>query len=211
MRSKRFNVSVIFVLCLAMFSVTAIAQSKPGVHTLKNTDVALSFFGTWSQGPNGAGGTVLPADAAGGMFELRHISSPLLGFEGTYSINRANEVISGGDGPSSREPQSVHANAHELTADWMPSLKLANVRGFGVLGMGLRLDVPNVGQNLTKTSTTPLYVYGAGLDWGLLPHIGLRLQYRGLLYKTPDVSGMFNSANKFMHTSQPMAGVYFRF
>jgi opacity protein-like surface antigen len=93
----------------------------------------------------------------------------------------------------------------------VPSIKLLHVRPFGVLGGGLLLDVPSSGQSSTKTDTKGVFVYGAGLDWGLVPHIGLRLQYRGNLYQAPDLTSLYTSANKFTHTAEPMAGLYFRF
>jgi hypothetical protein len=61
----------------------------------------------------------------------------------------------------------------------------------------------------TKTSYKPVYVYGAGLDWGLIPHFGLRLQYRGNLYSAPNVTSLFSSTNTFTHTAEPMIGIYF--
>ena len=106
---------------------------------------------------------------------------------------------------------SVRANAHEITLDWVPSVKLANLRPFGVLGVGALFDVPQSGQTsvAAKTSTKAVYVYGAGLDWGVVPHFGVRFQYRGNLYKTPDVTGLFTSLDKFRHTAEPMIGIYF--
>ncbi len=107
---------------------------------------------------------------------------------------------------------SVKADAHEVTADWVPSVHVANLRPFGVLGIGALFDVPQSGQTTvsTQNSTKAVYVYGAGLDWGLVPHIGLRLQYRGNLYKTPDVTQLFTSIDSFRHTAEPMIGIYFR-
>jgi len=37
----------------------------------------------------------------------------------------------------------------------------------------------------------------------------VRFQYRGNLYKTPDVTGLFTSLDKFRHTAEPMIGIYF--
>jgi opacity protein-like surface antigen len=62
----------------------------------------------------------------------------------------------------------------------------------------------------TSTSTKGVFVYGAGVDWGLLPHIGLRLQYRGNLYQASSLANAFSSTNAFTHTAEPMIGVYFR-
>lgn len=52
---------------------------------------------------------------------------------------------------------------------------------------------------------------GAGLDRGLLPHLGLRLQYRCNLYQAPNVTTLFSSTKTFTHTSEPMIGAYFNF
>ncbi|MGA9583852.1 MAG: hypothetical protein WBQ95_00915, partial [Terracidiphilus sp.] len=56
------------------------------------TDVALSLYGAFSGTTNGNGTTQSPANSAGGMIELRHIRNPLIGYEATYSYNRANQT-----------------------------------------------------------------------------------------------------------------------
>jgi len=207
------------------------------------TSVAVSGYGAFSGTTTANGVAQSPANQAGGMIELRHIANPIFGFEATYSFNRANQTYASPAGnppdniacPSSGCPTSfetVRANAHEITADWVPSLGVANFRPFGVLGVGLLLDVPSESQatvysscpacpvgvpgtaissSPTSTSTKAVYVYGAGLDWGLLPHLGLRFQYRGNLYESPDVSKLFTSGNAFTHTAEPMIGAYFNF
>ena len=67
------------------------------------------------------------------------------------------------------------------------------------------------GKRVTNTSTKPVFVYGGGLDWGLLPHLGLRFQYRGNLYKAPDLTTLYTSSGAFTHTAEPMIGAYLRF
>ena len=225
-------VAFVLIAGLVPFSAPALAQ----------TSVALSGYGAFGGTTTGNGTQQSPANQAGGMFELRHISNPIFGFEATYSYNRANQTYSSapGDEPAAACPSSgcgssvetVRANAHEITADWVPSLGVANFRPFGVLGVGLLLDVPAESQATaysscpacpvgapgtvlttgpTSTSTRAIYVYGAGLDWGLLPHLGLRFQYRGNLYQAPNVTNLFSSTNAFTHTAEPMAGAYFSF
>ena len=199
-----------------LFAFAACAASAPPASA--QTSLALSAYGAFSGASNGNGTQESPANSAGGLFELRHISNPIFGFEATYSFNRANETYSGpvpfcpvGVVPCvPTSSQSIRADAHELTADWTPSLHIANFRPFGVLGVGLLLNVPTSGQSSTSTSTKPVYVYGAGLDWGLLPHLGLRFQYRGNLYKAPDVSTLYTSTDAFTHTAEPMIGIYLR-
>ncbi len=165
---------------LALAFVAASAQAQ--------TDVALSIYGAFNGSTNGNGVQQSPSNSAGGMLELCHISHPLIGYDVTYSYNRDNQVYNASGyvcpaiscGPST--PAAVSANAHELTGDWVASVKVANLRPFALGGVGLLLNEPVSGQSNTQSSTKPVFVYGAGLDWGLLPHIGLRLQYRGNLY-----------------------------
>jgi opacity protein-like surface antigen len=105
---------------------------------------------------------------------------------------------------------AVSANAHEITGDWLISVKAANLRPFALAGVGLLLNEPTSGQSNSSSSNTVVYVYGAGLDWGLLPHLGLRFQFRGNVYKAPDITKAFGSTGAFAHTAEPMIGVYLR-
>jgi opacity protein-like surface antigen len=223
-----------------VLSVVALAVAYLAQGALAQTSVSASVYGAFSGTTNGNGTRQSPANQAGGLLEVRHISNPILGFEATYSFNRANQTYTTsppGACPTigcSSSTESVAANAHEVTADWVPSVHIANLRPFGVLGVGLLLDVPSnstatvttinpcpvcatpagttTATSTDSTSTTykPVYVYGAGLDWGLLPHIGLRLQYRGNLYSSPNLTSLFSSTSTFTHTAEPMVGIYFR-
>lgn len=217
--------------------IAAIAFAVASLYASAQTSIALSGYGAFSGTTTANGTQQSPANQAGGIFELRHISNPIFGFEGTYSFNRANQTYTSHPGgcPAfgcSISTETVRSNAHEVTADWTPSVHIANFRPFGVLGVGLLLDVPDNSQatvvttvpnnppcptsgctstttSSTKTSYKPVYVYGAGLDWGLIPHFGLRLQYRGNLYSAPNVTNLFSSTNTFTHTAEPMVGIYF--
>jgi len=176
--------------------------------------VALSLYGAFGGTTSGNGTAQSPANSAGGMVELRHISNPIVGYDVTYSYNRDNQsyescVAGSVCAPTSR--QSVSANAHELTGDWVVSVHGANLRPFALAGIGLLFNQPTGSQTNTQSATKPVFVYGAGLDWGLFPHLGLRFQYRGNLYKAPNLSKLFTSTNAFTHTAEPMIGAYLNF
>jgi opacity protein-like surface antigen len=185
------------------------------------TDVALSLYGAFNGTTNGNGTIQSPANSAGGMIEVRHISNPLVGYEATYSFNRDNQVYRstvatgtcpiGVTPPCGSIPAAVSANAHEISGDWVASVHIANLRPFALAGVGLLFNQPAGSQSNTTSSTKPVFLYGAGLDWGVLPHLGLRFQYRGNLYKAPDLTRLYTSTNAFTHTSEPMIGAYFRF
>jgi opacity protein-like surface antigen len=197
-----------YLLCavIALAAVSAHAEN----------DVALSLYGAFSGATSGNGTAQSPSNAAGGLAELRHISNPLVGYDITYSYNRANQTYSplvcpAGTVPSCTPAQAISANAHEIAANWLVSLHAANLRPFALAGVGLLLNEPAGSQSGATSSDKPVFVYGAGLDWGLLPHLGLRFQYRGNLYKAPDLATVFRSTGAFTHTSEPMIGAYFSF
>jgi hypothetical protein len=198
------------------------------------TDIAGSVYGTFNETTNYDNFTIQsPANAAGVLLEVRHISKPWLGYEGTYSFNRANQSYTDifkcpGPECSYKFNGSVSANAHEVTVDYVASMKikLTGFRPFALAGGGLLRDVPrsslvstcdifnntcqSFGGDNRSPTIKPVIVYGGGLDWGFLPHIGLRLQYRGNLYKAPDLTNLFTSTGAFTHTAEPMIGIYFR-
>ncbi len=199
------------------------------------TDVALSAYGAFSKTASGNNVSQSQATQAGVLFELRHISNPLVGYEFAYSYNRANQQYAEKVTPPCPTGDvncfvvgaaSAAGSAHEITGDWVFSMKFANLRPFVLAGGGLMVNAassaemsgcylmnPLCGRFPTpaNSSTTGVFVYGAGLDWGLLPHLGLRLQYRGNVYKAPDLVNVVPSTNAFMHTAEPMVGAYFRF
>ncbi len=199
---------------LVLFGVSALAAMAAA-----QTDVAVSIYGAFNGTTNGNGVRQSPANSAGTLIELRHISNPVVGYEGTYSYNRANQTYSGTTSvcpvgtapPCASIPASISANAHEISGDWIASVHIANLRPFALAGVGLLFDVPSSGQGSTRTETKPVFVYGAGLDWSVISHLGLRFQYRGNLYKAPDLTKLYTSTDAFTHTSEPMIGAYLRF
>ena len=219
MRTQRVYATLVLIFLLSMTRACT-AQ----------TDVAASVYGAFSGTVRGSGSIHIPApsSAVGGLLELRHIFSPVLGFEVTYSYNRANQFYTsygavpevcapppGGCPPPLPPPVFVSASANEFTADWIPSRTKGALRPFGVLGAGVLLDVPSGGQSNTTTVTEPVFVYGVGMDWARWKRFGLRVQYRGNLYKSPNTSPSFYSGmnlklNDLMLTNEPMVGVYFR-
>ena len=180
------------------------------------TDVSASLLGAFSESSNGGNTTQSPSDAAGVLFEVRHLSNPLVGFEGTYSYNRANQAYRYTTpppcpAPGCQGPVGVSAEAHEVTGDWVVAPKIAKFRPFGLAGVGLLFNDPTGGQPDTQSQTKPVIVYGFGLDWGMAPHLGLRFQYRGNAYRAPNLTRLYAPVNSGTHTAEPMIGAYFRF
>jgi opacity protein-like surface antigen len=213
----RLHSSGLFVALLSFVAATS------GAAAHGQTDIALSGYGAFSGTTTGNAVKEIPSNAAGGMVELRHIVNSVTGFEATYALNRANQVYYAPLYCSLCAPVPVSANAHEVTGDWVFSSHGAKVRPFALIGAGVLYFQPLVSvvynrSAATQSATTPVYVYGAGVDWGILPRLGLRLQYRGNLYNAPDLtlvygtgSGPGHNGTVFAHTAEPAIGVYYRF
>jgi opacity protein-like surface antigen len=200
-------------LALSLFLVAVPTRSAHA-----QTDVALSVYGTFTGTTNYNGDLEhqKSADALGGIFELRHIRNPLIGYEATYSFNRANQVYTYTGGvPAGSEPgihpDGVSANAHEISGVWIFSVRTGKLQPFALVGGGLMLTEPVSGQSQTKSSSEAVFVYGAGLDWRMVSHFGLRVQCRGNVYKAPAISTAYGSNTAFMHTAEPMIGAYVKF
>jgi hypothetical protein len=220
---------------VALLVLGSILAANAAIHA--QTDVALSLFGAFNQSTTGNNVSQSPSNQAGALVEVRHIVNPLIGFEATYSLNRANQnyfvnavpVATPGCGvpcQSATLSGTAPNNVHEVTADWVVSLKAGKFRPFALAGGGLLVNDPSgatvvtcnllsgncsIGSATTSVSATGVLVYGAGLDWGLLPHLGLRLQYRGNLYKASSLISAFSSTGAFTHSAEPMVGAFFRF
>jgi hypothetical protein len=220
-----------------IFAVAFFAAATLSTARAAQTDVGLSGYGSLNGTTNTSSGlTQIPANSIGGMLELRHISSPFLGFEATYSYNRANQEYSnpvscpGASCPLTPYASSVSAIANEITGDWIFSLKLKKrkkIHPFALLGAGIILITPtkgtvysySLGTNPafqsapapTNSANMPVFVYGIGVDWDVLRHLGLRMQFRGNMYTAPALTTSIGSTNLATQTYEPMIGAYYRF
>lgn len=183
------------------------------------TDLAASVYGAFTGSVTGNGVTQSPANQGGAMVELHHQSNPLVGYALTYSWNRADQRYTGGQVtcglPCGNQPTTetahVPANAHEVTAAWEVGLHVLNLRPFLLAGGGVLFHQAAQSSSGTRNGTAGVLVYGGGVDVGLLPHVGIRAQYRGNVYSAPQLSTAFSSTKAFFNTAEPMVGVYLRF
>lgn len=196
-----------FVAVVAIVLCSAAAQAQ--------TDVALSGYGTFTSSTSGFGTQQTPSNSAGGVVEVRHIVNPLIGYEFAYSFNPANQSYapkSGACGLVCGEPPlSISGKANQIAGNWILSLKSGNLRPFVLGGIGFIFTVPGRSAYAVNSVDRPVYIYGAGLDWGVAPHVGVRLQVRGNMTKAPNLSDLYPSTTQYTQIYEPMAGVYYRF
>ncbi len=179
------------------------------------TDAGLSFYKTFTSATSGHGTTQTPSNSVGGLFEVRQIFKPLFGYDVSYSFNPASQSYAPEVGACAyacqNPPTKVTASASEIAFNWVASYKVGSLRPFVLAGLGLFIAVPRGTAYGNITIVRPTYVYGGGLDWNVGPRFGLRIQYRGNVYKAPDISQIYPTTGAFTQTAEPMAGVFYRF
>jgi opacity protein-like surface antigen len=132
------------------------------------------------------------------------------GVEGNYGYTRNTQNYFGSFGQS-----SIKANTHEFTGSFVLHIPVhaANIRPYALAGAGALVFDP---RNMDTASgidrqTKGTFVYGGGFDFTVTRNFGVRAEYRGLVYKTPDFTLSSLNPDKVTHLAQPSIGFFVRF
>jgi opacity protein-like surface antigen len=111
----------------------------------------------------------------------------------------------------------IRTNVHQATGALVVEIpvSVARMRPYVLAGAGALIFDPT-GDNGgfvsgAQRQARPAFVYGGGVDYRLVRHVALRLEYRGLVYDRPDFGIAALSSNVITHTAQPSAGLVFHF
>jgi hypothetical protein len=201
--------SLSFLLLFLLSSSSAWLGNRASAQTLKNFEAGVNFFGQFSQSSNGNGIQDNPTDSLGVLTNFRQSFRPWLGYEVNYSYTRFSERYS-------TLPFDVQSNLHEVSGAYLlqgPTIPILGLQPFGAVGVGALIFLPTTvgGQKYNQQARVPL-LYEVGVNHPVFTsHLGLRLQYRGLLYKTPDFNSALTTTNTRRQTSEPSVGAYIRF
>ena len=178
-------------------------------------DVAGSFYEALTGGTSGTGTKQTPTNAPGGMFEIRHIVNPLVGYEMTISYNPADQAYAPNGsacGLTCANPATkITGNAMEAALDYVVSKQFGNLRPFAVGGMGVFVAIPGPTPFGNNTSIRGAYIFGGGVDYAFSEHLGIRAQVRDNMYKAPNTSSIYPATGVFTQSLEPMGGVFYRF
>jgi opacity protein-like surface antigen len=204
MCGRRFFSFLVF-LFVSSFSVRPPAMAQ----TLKNLEGSVNIFGQFSGNTSGNGVTDSPTNSLGVLASVRQSFHPWLGYEINYGYTRFSERYN-------TIPYGVQNNVHEASGAYLvqaPSIPILGLQPFGAVGVGGLIFLPTTvgGQRYNQQWRVP-FLYEVGFNYPILTsHLGLRFQYRGLLYKTPDFESSEITTNSRRQTSEPSVGAYFRF
>jgi opacity protein-like surface antigen len=111
----------------------------------------------------------------------------------------------------------IQANVYQATGALVADIPVtfARMRPYVLAGAGaLVFDPTGKTKGLVsgaQRQARPAFVYGGGVDYRLVRHVALRLEYRGLVYDRPDFGIAALSSSVITHTAQPSAGLVFHF
>jgi opacity protein-like surface antigen len=112
----------------------------------------------------------------------------------------------------------IQSGNHQFTGTMilnLPTRSHSRLSPYVLVGGGALLFTPNGNQfnSLAGAGSQAkgALVYGAGANYALTKAIALRMEYRGLVYRTPDFGFGGLATNSITHTSMPTAGLSFRF
>jgi Outer membrane protein beta-barrel domain len=200
-----FRASATFAVLIVAIAAASTAQAQK---ILKNTDISLSGLYQTTQDTSGNGISDDPTHSGGGQVALRHSYHWWLGFEASYGYTRFAERYS-------NQPFPIQHNMHDFAASYLVStpVGILGFRPFALAGVSAVVMSPslNGGQNVSYQGRPGLN-FAVGVNKAILTdHLGIRVQYRGLYYKTPDFGEEALTTNAWRLTSEPMIGAYVRF
>jgi outer membrane immunogenic protein len=173
-----------------------------------------SFSGTGIFGPtiHGAANVVQSQTGAAGLLvSYRYMVTPHSALEANYSFAQNSQKFIVGNAYNYR----IHSRMQEVTAAYVYSLNFKRYSPFAQVGVGTLIFTPvlDAGTNVLGTKSTKgiAGVFGGGVAYELSPSFDIRLEYRGLLTKTPNFGKPDLSTSRYEIISMPALGVAYHF
>jgi hypothetical protein len=212
LRHFQFFLSLLFLAIALVPAPTASAQdnstpSAPEPQVSRKYDAALSAFGQVTDSANGNSIRVDTTESWGGLASFRQPYRPWLGYEINYGFTRYSEIYNKSLG------SRVTNNSNEFTAAYLVQMRQPyyGLQAFATIGLGLMIFQPSPNPGY-PTQLLPAFVYSLGVNHPLLSdHIGIRVQYRAVKYKTPNFNQVLLDSHTLRTTMEPSIGVYYRF
>ena len=196
-----------------MFATVALFLGAGAVAQESRSEISLQGTGFFTKDTSGQGTTQRATNTGGFLVGYRYNLTRWLAVEADYGYDRNSQHYFGSSGFS-----RIQANVHQATGGLVVRIPTSHRLRFSpyVLAEGGALVFDPTGNSFgtipgAQRQATGVFVYGGGADFPLLKHVGLRAEYRGLVYSAPDFGLAALNTNAVTHTAQPSAGLVFRF
>jgi opacity protein-like surface antigen len=196
--------ALLTLIIVAVSATTAVAQVE------QPSQISVQGTGLVTRNSNDQTPSHEATRSGGLLVGYSYQFSRWFGAEGNYGYTRntQNYLTLGG-------PSSLQTNVHEVTGTFVAHIpvNLQTFRPYVLGGGGALIFDPTNKFIVTgaERQTRGAFVYGGGATFGITSNLGLRVEYRGLMYKVPDFTLENFNLDKFTHLSQPSIGFVVRF
>ncbi len=187
-------------------------------------DVSVGAFAqlTPNRVTNG-GGTVQGSSPSEGVLGTVHQQiGPLLGYSVNFGYTRMAEqflnlvVTPAGSGLTTYSDGSVGTEMYELSGSYVMHAPKVYRRfsPYGQFGAGILSFLPTLRNQPDHVNFRLMGLFGAGVDYRIDRRWGIRLEYRGMLYKNPDLRydpTVLVTSKNYTVTSEPTVSLTYSF
>jgi opacity protein-like surface antigen len=203
-----FKQAGIAVAALLWFTAAGLGQEDG------RFDFGVSGAGVISRQSTGQGTIVNPTNSAGPLVTFRFRFNAKHSVAANFSATHDAQIFTLG-----AHDFRIQSSVREYSLAYVFNpVQVGKFEPFVLAGAGGLNFTP--GNTYIDTFPAPIaavkqnqlvFVYGAGVDYRVVPRLAVRLQYRGLVYKVPD----FKNPNLFTgalgQMAEPSVGLVFRF
>ena len=199
------RISIFLGTIIFLLTLTAAAQEN-------RSEVSVQGAGMFTQSSSGNGTTHSATETGGLLATYRYHLNHWISVEGAYGYDlNSQKYLSSG-------AFRIQSRMNQVTGDLvlrLPSRPSSRLSPYVLAGGGALLFDPTGSLSDTvfgaQSQTKGVFVYGAGFNYAIRKRVSLRVEYRGLVYGTPDFGLSGLQTNSITHTAQPSVGLAFRF
>lgn len=198
--------AILVVSVALLLGVSAWAQES-------RSEISLQGTGFFTKDTTGQGTTQRGTENGGFLVGYRYHFNRWLAAESVYGYGRNTQQFFGTAGLA-----RVQSNIHQATGGFVVNLPTSARFKLSpyLLAEGGALVFDPTGNSFgtvagPQRQAVGVFAYGGGVDYPVVKYVSLRAEYRGLVYNAPDFGLSSLNTDKVTHTTQPSAGVVFRF
>jgi outer membrane autotransporter protein len=177
------------------------------------SEISLQGTGFFTQGTSGNGSVYSATETGGFLGTYRYHLNHWVSAEGAYGYasNSQKYLLSSS---AFRIQTGIHQMTGSLVFN-LPSHASSRLSPYFLAGGGALLFEPTSSQfntlSFAQSQSKGVFMYGAGVNYAIRKRLSLRLEYRGLVYGTPDFGFGGLGTNAITHTAVPSVGLTYRF
>jgi outer membrane autotransporter protein len=177
------------------------------------SEISVQGTGFFTQSSSGNGSAYSTTETGGLLGTYRYHLNHWISAEGAYGYasNSQKYLLSSSE-------FRIQSGIHQVTGSLvfnLPSHASSKLNPYFLAGGGALMFEPTGNQVNTisgaQGQTKGVFVYGAGVNYAIRKRLSLRLEYRGLVYGTPDFGFGALNTNSITHTAVPSVGLTYRF